>query len=334
MPAHILIVDDDPAIRTLLIQILAPHGYHLTTATDGLEALQRVAMDQPDLVLLDVSLPPGPNGYEVCRRIKADEHTALIPVTMLTVQTGLGDRQRSIDAGADDYLTKPVNAELLEARIRSQLRIKQLTDQLERTEQIIFMLARAVAARDNYTAGHLQRLADYSEQLARAAGLPAWQIKAIRYGGLLHDIGKIRIHDTILRKPGPLTPAEYDQFKRHPEYGAEIIAHMRFAPTVVPIILSHHEQWDGDGYPQRLRGSTIPIGARIVAIVDAFDAMTTNRPYRHALSPQEALRRLRAGSGRQWDASLVDIFAELAQEGQLTISSHDWSRDCLTGYTG
>jgi len=332
MSAKILVVDDDPSVRTALVRMLARDGYELVTAVNGIEALQRVAIDQPDLILLDIYMSPGPDGYEVCRRLKADDRTALIPITFLTAHSDGEQRHKATSAGADDYLTKPVNQDLLRARVRTQLRVKRLTDQLERTESVIFMLARAVEAKDHYTGMHLQRLADYSSQLAMAAGLETDDITAIRYGGILHDIGKIRINEEVLTRPGPLTPEEFAQFKLHPEYGAEMIAHMRFARKVVPIVLGHHEQWDGSGYPHGRRAHHIPIGARIVAIVDSFDAMTTDRPYRRALSQEEALRRLRAGSGRQWDPELVALFCTLVEHDQLKLSMPPLYPDELEKY--
>lgn len=329
MSAKILVVDDDPLILDVLVRFLQREGYEPTTASDGMEALRLVADMHPDLILLDVMLPEM-DGFAVCKRLKDDERTALIPVTMLT---GLDDREhrrRGMEAGADDFLTKPFEQSLLQARIRSQLRVKRLTDQLERTESVIFMLALAVETKDAYTEGHLRRLAYYGEQLAVAAGLSMEAAKAVRYGGILHDIGKIGVDDAILSKPGPLTPAEYEEIKKHPEVGARIIAPMRFASEVQPIILAHHERWDGGGYPRGLRGEDIPVGARIIAIVDAFDAMTTDRPYREALSRQEALYRLRAGGGIQWDKHLVAIFLDMVEHDKLFLSSSDLKQDMET----
>ena len=314
--AKILIVDDNPTIVDLLERILTYDGYTTLIARNGLEALEIVARDHPDLILLDIMMPLL-DGFTVCQRLKENESTALIPVTMIT---GLDDREhrrRAIEVGTNDFLTKPFDANLLRARIRSQLRIKRLTDQLERTEQVVFMLALAVEAKDTYTEGHLRRLASYSEQLAMAAQLPLHQCIAIRFGGLLHDIGKISIDDAILRKRGDLTAEEYEQIKQHPDYGARIIQSMRFANEVGPIIRHHHERWDGLGYPLGLAGEAIPIGARIVAIVDAYDAMTTDRPYRYALDQGDVLQRLRAGRGTQWDPQLLDLFIALVEEGQL-----------------
>ncbi len=257
------------------------------------------------------------DGFTACRQLKDDERTALIPITMLT---GLDDREhrmRGIEAGADDFLTKPFEQSILRARIRSQLRLKRLTDQLEHTENVIFMLAQAVEAKDTYTEGHLRRLRSYGEQLAVACGLEYDEVRAVRYGGILHDIGKIGVSEAILLKPGPLDDNEVEQIRRHPEIGARIVSQMRFAPEVGPIILSHHERWDGGGYPSGLRGEDIPIGARIITIVDAYDAMMTNRPYRAALGYDQVVQRLRAGRGTQFDPNVLDIFLTLLHAGQL-----------------
>lgn len=266
MFAKILVVDDEPSIVDVLTRFLSREGYEVVTAANGLQALERVSQEQPDLILLDVTMPEM-DGFTVCQRLKEDENTALIPITMLT---GLDDREhrtRGIEAGADDFLTKPFEQSILRARIRSQLRLKRLTDQLEHTEGVIFMLAAAVEAKDAYTEGHLRRLRTYSEHLALAYGLSPAEVRAVRYGGVLHDIGKIGVDEAIIRKPGPLTPEETAQMRRHPEIGAQIISQMRFARDVAPIISGHHEYWDGSGYPLGLKGEEIPIGARIIAVL-------------------------------------------------------------------
>ncbi len=326
MSAKILVVDDDPLILDVLVRLLKREGYEAFTARDGLEALQAVADTLPDLILLDVKLPKL-DGFSVCQRLKNDERTALIPVTMLTGLEEQEHRRRGMEVGADDFLTKPLEHSLLQARIGSQLRLKRLTDQLERTESVIFMLALAVETKDAYTEGHLWRLANYGEQLAIAAGLSLEQARAVRYGGILHDIGKIAIDTAILRKPVPLTPEEYAQIKRHPEFGARIVAPMRFAREVQPIILAHHEQWNGSGYPYGLHGEEIPVGARIIAIVDAYDAMTTDRPYRQAVSKAEALQRLCQGAGKQWDSELIAVFLDLIEHDRLHTPSQALEHD-------
>lgn len=316
MIARILVVDDDPAIRALLARFVALEGYTPQLAANGYDALASVEQDPPDLVLLDVHMP-GMDGFEVCRRLKANPQTALIPVTMLTAVYDGEHRRLGLEAGADDFLFKPIDQALLRARIRSQLNIKQLTDQLEHTENVIFMLATAVELKDAYTQGHLLRMEQFSEQLARQIGLSEEEVRWIRYGGVLHDIGKIGVPEAILTKPGPLSEAEYGVMREHPTYGARLVSPLRFSPQVAPIILAHHEWWNGGGYPFGLRGQEIPIGARIIAVVDAFDAMTTDRCYRAALSVDEALERLFGGRGSQWDPELVDAFADLIHTGQI-----------------
>jgi putative two-component system response regulator len=322
MLAQILVVDDDPLIVDVLTRFLSREGYAVVTAQNGIEALEKVRFNQPDLILLDVTMPEM-DGFATCRRLKDDERTALIPITMLT---GLDDREhrtRGIEAGADDFLTKPFEHSILRARIRSQLRLKRLTDQLEHTENVIFMLAQAVEAKDAYTEGHLQRLRSYGEQLAIACGLGYNDVRAVRYGGILHDIGKIGISESILLKPGPLTDAEMAQMRLHPDIGARIISQMRFAREVGPIIHGHHENWDGSGYPNGLRNQEIPIGARIIAIVDAYDAMTTDRPYRAALGDAEAIKRLRNGRSTQFDPDTLDVFLDLLIAGRLVIPGRE-----------
>jgi putative two-component system response regulator len=317
MSAKILVVDDEPSIVDVLTRFLSREGYSVITAANGREALERVRQSPPDLILLDVTMPEL-DGFIVCQLLKEDKRTALIPITMLT---GLDDREhrtRGIEAGADDFLTKPFEQSILRARIRSQLRLKHLTDQLEHTENVIFMLAQAVEAKDAYTEGHLRRLSNYGEQLALACGLSPSDVAAVRYGGVLHDIGKIGVDEAIIRKPGPLTPEEVAQMRRHPEIGAQIISQMRFAREVAPIISAHHEYWDGSGYPHGLSGEQIPLGARIITIVDAYDAMTTDRPYRTALSDAETLKRLRDSRGSQFAPDILDVFLDLIDSGAIS----------------
>jgi len=313
---RILVCDDDPHVREFLAEFLAREGYATVLATNGREALELVERAPPDLVLLDVDMP-GMDGFETCRRLKNDERTALIPVTMLTGGQGPSQRTRGIEAGADDFLGKPIDAATLRARIRTQIRLKRMIDQLERTETVIFSMARWVEHKDHYTEGHLRRVAGYGEQTARACGLLGDDLLTVRYAGILHDIGKIAVPDAILSKAGSLSDEERRLVERHADAGAEIVAPLRFAASVAPIIRAHHERWDGAGYPQGLAGEAIPIGARIIAVVDAWDAMTTHRPYRHALDVVEATRRLRESAGRQWDDRIVDAFLGLQSRGEL-----------------
>ncbi|GAB4207374.1 MAG: response regulator [Roseiflexaceae bacterium] len=316
MAARILVVDDEPAIVDMLSRFLKREGYEVVTARNGREALERVRESQPDLILLDVIMPEL-DGISVCQRLKDDEQTALIPITMLTGQDDYEHRRRGIEAGADDFLAKPFEQSILRARIKAQLRLKRLIDQLEHTESVIFALALAVEAKDSYTESHLRRLRAYSQALASASGIDKELVRLIGYGGILHDIGKIAISEAILRKPGPLTDEEMATMREHPTIGERIIAQMRFARDVAPIIRSHHERWDGRGYPDGLCGEAIPIGARIVAIVDAYDAMASDRPYRKALPEEEIVRRLREGSGTQFDPTLLEVFLQLLAQRAL-----------------
>lgn len=316
MSDRILVVDDDHRVRDVLTRFLEREGYAVIPATSGEEALEHVRAQPPDLVLLDVQLP-GIDGYQVCHLLKENPATALIPVTILTGMQDAEARMRGIESGADDFLTKPFEYTLLRARIRTQLRIKRLTDELESTELVVFSMARWVEYKDPYTEGHLRRIAGYSEQTAQALCLSPEQARVVRHAGVLHDIGKIGVREDLLRKPGRLTPDEEVELRRHAQYGAAIVAPMRFAGDVAPIILSHHEHWDGAGYPFGLRGEQIPLGARIIAVVDAFDAMTSDRPYRKSLGQEEAVRRLRSGSGSQWDPRVVTAFLELLDAGKL-----------------
>jgi putative two-component system response regulator len=323
MPARILIVDDDPQVRALLVRFVEREGYRSVTACNGRDGLNLVLSEQPDLVLLDVSMD-GLNGFDVCQALKEDERTALIPVTFITGDHDREARQRAIEAGADDFLTKPIDPSLLSARLRTQLRLKRLTDQLESTECVIFSMARWVEFKDPYTEGHLRRISGYSEEIGRVMGLGPEELRTIRYAGILHDIGKIGVSQAILDKPGPLDPDEQAELRLHAEYGAAIVAPLRFASQVAPIILAHHEHWEGTGYPHGLRGEGIPIGARIIAVVDAFDAMTTDRPYRRSLGAEEAIRRLRKGGGSQWDPVVVEVFLDLLTRGELPLGDLPW----------
>ncbi len=316
MADRILVVEDDEQVRDVLLRFLRREGYAPQPAASGEEALSLVGAQPPDLVLLDLQLP-GIDGLAVCRQLKENEGTALIPVTILTGLQDVEARRRGIEAGADDFLTKPFDYALLRARLRAQLRLKHLTDQLESTEMVVFSMARWVEIKDPYTEEHLRRIAGFSEQIALALGLPPAMTRIMRYAGVLHDIGKIGVGEAVLRKPGALTPEEQTQLRRHAEYGAAIVSPMRFATDVAPIILAHHEHWNGNGYPYGLRGEQIPLGARIIAVVDAYDAMTSDRPYRRSLGRDEAVRRLRAGSGTQWDPHVIEMFLELLLAGRL-----------------
>ncbi len=304
----VLVVDDEKLNRKLLRELLTSRGFQVDEAADGEEAVRKARDTRPDLVLLDVRMPRA-DGLQACRELKQDEQTQLIPIVMLTALSAVEDRVAGIEAGADDFLSKPFHQAELLARVRSLIRVKQLTDQLERTENILFTLAAAVEAKDPYTEGHLRRLEKYASDVSTVLGLSNQHSTIIRYGALLHDIGKIGIPEAILNKPGKLTSEEFEIIKRHPGIGERICRPLRYGAEVGPIVRGHHERWDGRGYPDGLAGEAIPLGARIVAVADAFDAMTTDRPYRKALPLTEAWEILWDGAGTQWDEAVVEAFA-------------------------
>ncbi|MCC6651588.1 MAG: response regulator [Candidatus Eisenbacteria bacterium] len=316
MNDRVLVCDDDSRVRGLLGRLLASHGFSVRTADCGEHALEEISRHTPDLLLLDITMP-GLSGFEVCRRVRRMSEGELLPIVLITGLPDTESRIRGLESGADEFVSKPFEHAVLLARIRALLRVKHLTDQLERTENVIFTLARTVEARDSYTDGHLWRLAEYSRTIATSLGCGPEDARHAWYGGILHDIGKIGIDDSVLRKCGSLTPSEFAEVRRHPDIGAEIVSSMRFAPVVAPIVRGHHERWDGGGYPQGLAGEAIPLHARIVSVADAFDAMTTDRPYRSALDQVEAVHRLREGCGAQWDPTIVDVFVDLLDRGEL-----------------
>lgn len=306
----VLVVDDEELNRKLLRELLTSRGFHIEEARDGEEALHKARQLSPDIILLDVRMPRI-DGFEACRELKQDPRTQLIPVVLLTALSSVEDRVAGIESGADDFLSKPFHQAELVARVRSLVRMKQLVDQLERTENILFTMAAAVEAKDPYTEGHLRRLADYSSEISIALELSPHISTVVRYGALLHDIGKIGIPDAILHKADTLSPEEFDVIKQHPVFGERICRPLRFGAEVGPIVRNHHEQWNGTGYPDGLVGEAIPLGARIVAIADAFDAMTTDRPYHRAVSISSAMDELSYGAGTQWDPRLVECFVAI-----------------------
>ena len=311
-PGHILIVDDHYESGLVFTRLLELSGHMVEVVNNGVAALQTVVTQPPDLVVLDVQLPDV-DGYTICERLKHDPATWRIPVILVTAYGAHEVRLRSIKAEADEYLQKPVDPEELELRVRTLLRAKRRNDLLEHADDVIFSLARAIEAKDSYTEGHLQRMATYATAIGMQLGLCNDEMTALRYGALLHDVGKLGIDEMIIRKGGPLTQAEYCLMQQHPLIGERIVQPLHMAAAVAPIVRHHHERWDGNGYPDGLAGEAIPLGARIVAVADAFDAMTTQRPYNHMLSFEEACTRLIAGAGTYWDPYLVDIFVEWIQ---------------------
>lgn len=287
-------------------------GYEVLTAASGELALQSVARERPDLVLLDVSMP-GIDGFEVCRRLKSDSRTRLIPIVLITALHATEDRVRGIEAGADDFLTKPPIVAELEARVRSLTRLKRYTDELDSAESVILTLGLTIESRDPSMQGHCERMARYAAALGARLGLDDDQLVALRRGAFLHDVGKVGIPDVILLKPGPLTPAEQAVMQQHPIIGHRLCGELRSLEDVRPIVRHHHERPDGTGYPDRLEGDSIPLLARVLNVVDGYDALTTERPYKAALSRAQAFRELREEAAKGWKfPALVEEFVAIA----------------------
>ncbi len=317
----ILVADDDPSNCELLREILSPHGLEVFTALDGRGALEEFKKVQPDLLLLDVRMP-GLDGFEVCRRLKGDPDTRLTPVVLMTGLTAIEDRIQGIGAGADDFLTKPLESSQLIARVRSLLNLKNFTDELERAESILFALARSIEAKDPYTEGHCERLSDYASALAERMGLPGNEIIALRRAGIVHDIGKVAIPDAILLKPTALNAEERLAMQQHTIVGERICAPLKSFRLVLPIIRSHHEKMDGSGYPDGLKRSQIPITVRILQIVDVYDALKTKRPYKPAMSQEEVLKTMDAEVKKGWwDGDTFSEFKNLLQRKTLPLSA-------------
>ena len=281
--SRILVVDDTESVRSLFRKLLSSDGHDVVAAADGAAALEAVQRHRPDVVLLDVDMPTM-DGLEVCRRLKADPGTRLTPVVMVTGQTDLNDRLRGIEAGADEFLSKPVHPQELRVRVRSLSRVKHLIDALDSAEAAFVTLALTIEARDPSTNGHCERLALHAVRLGRALGLGDEDLDALHRGGYLHDVGKVGVPDSVLLKPGPLTKAEFEVMKKHPVIGDSLCAPLQSLRRVRPIVRGHHERLDGSGYPDALRGDEVPVLAQIVGIVDVFDALTSERPYRVALT--------------------------------------------------
>jgi putative two-component system response regulator len=302
----ILLADDNEANRELLSELLSAESYKVVCAADGQQALERVASGSVDLALLDVVMPR-PTGFEVCQAMKSKPETRLIPVILLTSLNSDADRIHGIMCGADDFLNKPVNKHELLARVHSLLRLKHFTDELDNAETVLFSLALSIEAKDPYTEGHCDRLSKYSVALGEKLGLPQDLRVALRRGGLVHDIGKLAVPESILLKPGPLTPEERKIMEKHTIDGERICTPLRSFRHVLPIIRHHHEKWDGSGYPDGLKGEKIPLTARILQVTDIYDALTTDRPYRKALPVEKALAIMREEVKRGWwDASLMN----------------------------
>jgi putative two-component system response regulator len=304
----ILVVDDHRLNAELLREMLATRGYHASVVCSAADAEAQVRREAPDLILLDVIMP-GKTGYELCRELKDDPETRLIPIVMITGLNAHEDRLKSIEAGADDFLTKPVSPEELFARVKSLLKLKEFTDELETAESVLCTLGLSVEARDPYTEGHCERLARNASDLGRHLGLNDESVVALRRGGYLHDLGKISVPDEILKKGSNLTPEEWEIMKQHPITGETICRPLKSLRLVLPIIRHHHEHSDGSGYPDGLKDGEIPLLPRILQVVDIYDALRTARPYKPALAhEQTAITMREEAQAGLWDEELVGEF--------------------------
>jgi putative two-component system response regulator len=310
----VLVIDDDSAVSSLFARILVAEGYRVQTAPDFASAQELLDLEPPDVILLDVVLPDG-DGFSICRRLKDNASTRLTPVILVT---GLGDRDSRIRgrlAGADDFLTKPIDREELVARVGSAARLKRYTDDLDSAASIVMTLAVMIEARDGMTEGHCHRMANYATAVGRALGLGATDLQALHRGGFLHDIGMLAIPPSVLLKAGPLEPDEFERIKSHTVIGDDLCRNLRSLQAVRPIVRHHHERRDGTGYPDGLRGDEIPLVAQIVSVVDLYDAVTHTRPYQPMQSSDEAIGLLRrqAEEGLR-DATIVETFAQVVTQ--------------------
>jgi putative two-component system response regulator len=310
---RILVVDDHLDNSLLMRELLSRQGYEVLIADNASTAEEIMRSSEPDLVLLDVIMP-GKSGYELCREWKDSPATRLIPVVMITGLSDREDKIRGIEAGADDFLNKPIFPVELFARVASLLRVKDYTDELENADTVLCTLGRSVESRDPYTEGHCERLAEYASALGRFMGLSEDEQLALRRGGYLHDLGKIAIPDEILKKHGELSPDEWRLMHQHPLIGENICKPLRSLRMVLPIIRHHHEHWNGSGYPDHLVGDGIPLLARVLQVVDVYDALRTERPYKRAHTHEEARETMHAeAESGLWDGTIVgEFFSMLA----------------------
>jgi putative two-component system response regulator len=289
---RVLVVDDNELNRELIRGLLVPQGYAVTTADSGEAALKLAHEIAFDLVLLEIMLPVM-DGYEVCRRLKGSDRTRMLPVVLVTAHHDMAARIKGIEAGADDFVAKPPNKAELLARTRSLIKVRRLNRNLTSIENLLFSLANAVEAKDAYTQGHVARVANLAVALGRRMRLSKEERRALRYGGILHDIGKIAMPNGVINKPGPLDDAEWQIIKAHPEVGYKICLPLKQTlGAALDVIRHHHEKLDGSGYPDGIAGSDVSMVARIMAVADIYDALVTDRPYRKGMPREKALNIL------------------------------------------
>jgi putative two-component system response regulator len=317
MAATILLVDADLTNSTDFQEVLQDHGYKVFAEGNGGSAIARCPQIQPDLVLLQASLPDM-QGLEVCRRLKNDSRNHLTPVIMMAPTALDCDAAMAREAGADDFWGHPSSRWEALSRVQSILHLKSYID--EQAESVLLTLARSIEARDPNTTGHSARISNYAGLLGKSLGLHEEDLEALCLAGLLHDVGKVAVPDAILLKPGRLTREESDVMKQHSIIGENICAPLKSLRNVLPIIRYHHERMDGTGYPDGLRGEDIPLNARIMHVVDVYDALTTDRPYRKGLSRACATSIMLEEAAQGWlDPSLVDQFLSISNDLQGSV---------------
>jgi putative two-component system response regulator len=326
---RILIADENASLRKILRHMVSALGWEAIEAQDGQQVLQQArSTPAPHAILLDLAIPKL-SGFEVCQRLKSDDRCQLIPIVAITAEDSPELKLKALEAGADDFLIKPVSRAELTARLRSLLRIQRFNQELIGAESVAMALARAVAAKDGYAHRHVEEVANWAVILGKSLELDATELKMLRYGAILHNVGKIGIPDAVLEKTGALTPREMALFQQHPRVGCDICAPLKPLKPVLPIIRHHKERWDGTGYPDGLRGPEIPLGAQIVGVVNVYTALTSNRPYRKAISREQAIAHLRQqAAGGAHNPELVERFIEcLMQAGnappQAPLTSQD-----------
>ncbi len=315
--SKILIVDDLPENIELIRNFFYDQSYKIYAAHNGKEAIRKAKKIHPDLILLDIIMP-GMDGFEVTKELKKNTSTQEIPIILITGLQDSQSKQKGYNLGVDDFITKPINMYELKTRCKSLINYKKLSERLNEAEQILYYIALMVEQKEQYRQGHTNRLAKYSELLARSLGLSGEEIKAIRVGGILHDIGKISIGDKILNKPGPLDSEEFEEIKRHPVEGEKLCQPFANFINALPLIKYHQERYDGSGYPEGLEGDHIPLGARIVALVESYTSLTTPRPFRDAYSRGEALDILddEVKKGK-WDTKIFSEFKKMLSEKNI-----------------
>jgi putative two-component system response regulator len=307
-PGTVLVVDDEAQIRGLLMALLKPQGYVVQTAASAEEAQERLKTLRPDVILLDLHLP-GKSGQDILAQLRADPVTRLLPIIMVTGEATGENRLRAIAGGVTDFVAKPFASEELLVRVKSLVQLKRFTDALEHAEHVIVALARTIDARDAYTAQHSERVSVYAGRLGAKIRLKDLELEAVKRGGLFHDIGKIAIRDAVLLKPSSLTPEEFAEIRKHPVVGRELLSGMKTLAFALDVVYAHHERLDGSGYPDGISGESIPLTARVTTIADIFDALTTARVYRAALTRAEALEIMAQEARRGWwDTRLLDTF--------------------------